>query len=107
MKNLFILLFVLTIFSSCNTELSEESKKMLAYNYAEGFVKEKLKSPSTAEFPKITEKNKHIIILSDTSYYIKSWVDSQNGFGGIVRSEFVCTIIINNDKVKVENLFVR
>ena len=48
-------------------------------------VKKCLKAPSTADFPNITEwkfkKDKNEIIL-------QSYVDSQNSFGTMIRSEF-------------------
>lgn len=48
-------------------------------------VKNVLKSPSTAKFPNILEWN---IWKEDGIYFMQSYVDSQNGFGAMVRSEF-------------------
>ena len=85
---------------------SSDANKFLAYNYAEDFVKERLKSPSTAEFPGTFEKDKHITELGNKEYQINSWVDSQNGFGATIRSKFSCKIIFEGDKVKCENLVI-
>jgi len=83
---------------------STSTKKFLAYNYAEDFVEKKIKSPSTATFPGVTEKDRHITDIGGGIYKIKSWVDSQNGFGAIIRTNFSCTIIFEGDNVRCENL---
>jgi hypothetical protein len=85
---------------------STDTNKMLAYNYAEDFVKQRLKSPSTAEFPGLFEKADHITELGNDEYLINSWVDSQNGFGAMIRSKFSCKIIFKDDKVRVEDLVI-
>ena len=69
-----------------NSSSSTDTNKILAYNYAEDFVKQRLKSPSTAEFPSLFEKADHITELGNEEYRINSWVDSQNGFGATIRS---------------------
>jgi hypothetical protein len=89
-----------------NSSSSTETNKMLAYNYAEDFVKQRLKSPSTAEFPGLFEKADHITELGNDEYRINSWVDSQNGFGAMIRSKFSCKIIFIDEKVRVENLVI-
>ena len=85
---------------------SSNTNKFLAYNYAEDFVKQRLKSPSTAEFPGTFEKDKHITEIGNKEYQINSWVDSQNGFGATIRSKFSCKIIFEGDNVRVENLVI-
>lgn len=85
---------------------SKDTNKMLAYNYAEDFVKKRLKSPSTAEFPGLFEKDKHVTELENDEYLINSWVDSQNDFGAMKRSKFSCKIIFEEDKVRCENLVI-
>ncbi|WP_340382292.1 hypothetical protein U5640_36305 [Streptomyces sp. SS7] len=62
----------------------------------EDFVKQRLKSPSTADFPGVTDADyAKTTTLSDTKpwkYKVTGVVDSQNGFGAIVRSAYVCTV---------------
>lgn len=79
-------------------------RSMLAYNYAEVFVKKELKSPSTAEFPGTFEQPAHIKKLSYKKYYIDSWVDSQNSYGATIRTKFSCIIFFEGDEVKCEGL---
>lgn len=68
--------------------LTNKEKSDLEIN-SERMVKDILKSPSTAKFPNILEwkfyKDKDKII-------IQSYVDSQNGFGAMIRSEFQITL---------------
>lgn len=99
-----IFAFIFLAFGSDDDNSS--TNKMLAYNYTEGFVKQRLKSPSTAEFPGLFEKADHITELGNDEYRINSWVDSQNGFGAMIRSKFSCKIIFKDEKVRVENLVI-
>ena len=78
--------------------------KIMAYNYAENFVKKQLKSPRTAKFPSVSEKITHVHEQNYNEYKIDSWVDSQNSFGALVRTRFICTIIFDGKNVKCKDL---
>ena len=82
---------------------TSSSSNFVAYNYAERYVKQNLKSPSTAEFPDVFEKSEHINPISDNKYQINSWVDSQNSFGAIIRTKFSCVIVFDGDNVRCED----
>jgi hypothetical protein len=90
--------------SSSSSSSNVSKNRSLAYHYAKDFVKKQLKSPSTAEFPGIFEKDGHIVELGNDSYKIVSWVDSQNGFGATIRSKFSCTITFNGKQVTCSGL---
>lgn len=92
--------------SEKNKQTKSDASSFLAYNYAKDFVKAKLKSPSTAEFPIASEQSKHINKLSNGSYKINSWVDSQNGFGATIRTKFSCIIIVTTNSAKCKNLIL-
>ncbi len=62
--------------------------KFDAFVIAEKAVKEKLKSPSTAQFCTTTEAT---IGRNDNTWTVKGWVDAQNGYGATVRANFVVT----------------
>lgn len=62
--------------------------KFDAFVIAENAVKEKLKSPSTAQFCTTTEAT---IGRSGNTWTVKGWVDAQNGYGATVRANFVVT----------------
>lgn len=98
--------FLFIAFGSDDDNTPTDTNKMLAYSYAEDFVKQRLKSPSTAEFPGLFEKADHITELGNDEYLINSWVDSQNGFGAMIRSKFSCKIIFKDNKVRVEGLVI-
>lgn len=62
--------------------------KFDAFVIAENAVKEKLKSPSTAQFCTTTEAT---IGRNGNTWTVKGWVDAQNGYGETVRADFVVT----------------
>lgn len=101
-----VLLFgIKSYFSQESTNSIDNSTyKQLSYNYAEKYVKNKLKSPSSAKFPSLFERQNHISKISDTEYKINSWFESQNSFGTMIRTRFSCTIKIKNDVVSISNL---
>lgn len=53
----------------------------------EGFVKEQLKAPATADFQPGYQATIHRV--RGQKYQIKSWVDAQNGFGAKIRNHFI------------------
>ena len=65
--------------------------QQLAYNYCKDWVKERLKTPSTANFPFTPLK----VIKEDGSYYVYSYVDAQNSFGAEIRTKFICVTKCN------------
>ncbi|MGA9591266.1 MAG: hypothetical protein WBV11_15660 [Salegentibacter sp.] len=89
--------------SSSSTSISHPNN-FLAYSYAEDAVKKHLKSPSTAKFPGTIEKNEHVQYLGNGEYQIHSWVDSQNSFGAMLRSNFSVIIEFDGNNVRYKNL---
>lgn len=67
-----------------------------AFDVCQTFVKRQLKAPSTAAFPSTREADPfaHTTYQGEGTgtYVVRSWVDSQNGFGAQVRSEYVCKV---------------
>ena len=62
----------------------------MAYIMMEGFVEKRLKAPRTAKFPGVFDgKLDHVSSIGNYSYRISSYVDSQNGFGALIRTTFV------------------
>lgn len=60
---------------------------VMAYVMSEYFVKKRLKSPSTADFP--WGSNGRVRRLGNCSYEVTSYVDSKNSFGATVRTNYV------------------
>ena len=59
-----------------------------ATEMADKFVREHLTAPSTARFP----WNADSVTKERDGWRVRSHVDSQNGFGAIIRSEYVCVV---------------
>jgi hypothetical protein len=60
---------------------------------SERAVKAYLRSPGTAEFPGMFEGCPSVSPLGGGRYQVRSWVDSQNGFGAVVRSTYTATMV--------------
>ena len=78
--------------TNSNTNISWETKnnRSMAYIMMEDFIKSQLKSPSTAKFPGVfAGKLDHVSAIGNQTYIIRSYVDSQNGFGAIIRTNFI------------------
>lgn len=59
-----------------------------------------LKSPSTAKFPgMIMESNKWKVIRNKELVQVSSYVDSQNSFGAMIRSNFVVQVGYTDKKI--------
>lgn len=80
---------------------SSEPLSTSAEVMCEDFVKERLTSPGTADFPGPLDSDYATTeVLSHTKpwkYRVTGVVDSQNGFGATVRSDYVCTVSTKDD----------
>lgn len=74
-----------------------------AWAYAQLFVSERLKAPSTAVFP-YGGGSQHVRSLGGGRYRVDSYVDSQNGFGATVRQPFQLVIKRLPGKWQLESL---
>lgn len=105
---LMALVIVLSIFltwisPSHDREKEQEHQDVLAaFVYSQQYVKEKLKSPSTAQFAGIGES--HIQKIDQETYKITSFVDAQNSFGATLRTNYVIIMKKNGSIWGVEKL---
>jgi len=53
-----------------------------------------LKSPSSAKFPWGLKSS----LISGDKYRVANYVDSQNSFGAMIRTNYVCEVVVNNYK---------
>lgn len=74
----------------------------ISYLKANRLVKDYLTSPSTAEFPSRSEYS--ISNLGNSECMVSSHVDSQNGFGAEVRSNWTATVKDNAGNWTLEEL---
>jgi hypothetical protein len=58
-----------------------------AYLTTQVHVKKYLKAPATAQFPEYDKS--FVKKINDTSFEVNAYVDSQNGFGALLRSTYL------------------
>lgn len=61
-----------------------------AYRASQKFVEGRLRAPSTASFPRLTEVR--VVPAGDCKFKITAYVDAQNGFGAQVRTHYTVTM---------------
>lgn len=80
-----------------NSEVTERKtfSKLDALSMSQMFVKDKLKSPSTAEFKYGVDQ---VTKLNDSTFEVSSYVDSQNSFGAQIRTNYYCKFYFDQDE---------
>ncbi len=68
------------------------------------FIENRLKSPSSAKFAPCYDAI--VTDNGDNTYTILSYVDSQNGFGAMLRTYYKVTIEDIGDKVRLKNIIL-
>jgi hypothetical protein len=71
----------------------EEGDKTSAWVMAKQFVEDTLASPGTADYGSLLKgtfqnPKDHVRSLGDKEYLVEGWVDAQNRYGAVVRSDF-------------------
>lgn len=61
-----------------------------AWSVCKQFVTQRLRSPGSAKFPFFGQQ--FATPVGGDAYRVRSYVDSQNGFGALLRSEFTCDV---------------
>lgn len=79
----------------------KDADRFYAYSVAKDYIKSRLKAPSTAKFPGSLTHSDHITVLPNNIYEINSYVDSQNGFGAMIRTNFQCKVKLTKDRASV------
>ncbi len=76
----------------------EQDNSTMAYIMMEDFVKQRLKSPKSADFPGVFDgRGDHVKYLGNHKYRIISYVDAQNSFGATMRNNFIGEIEQNSE----------
>ena len=89
--------------NSTNSKYSEDEIKLIIKMYVEDIIKEKLKSPSTAKFPSLSDWS--IYEKSYNTYSVSSYVDAENGFGAEIRTYFSLTVTTDNEILDYSDLY--
>jgi len=71
---------------------SNRDAKVEAYLICEDAIKTQLRAPSTAEFQSIFAGRFDNVVQANQRYYFESYVDAQNGFGAMIRTNFECSV---------------
>jgi hypothetical protein len=101
MKRLFLLIlitiagllfctFVGLGITNITTTVRANKRNLAIFNICQSFTTNSLKAPATAKFPEFNIRM--LTEVDDGSYTVKSYVDAQNGFGALIRSDFVCHV---------------
>lgn len=71
--------------------------KKRAFGYAKEQVLDALTSPSTAVFPDYSDRGVSILKVDRCKFSIRAHVDSQNGFGAVIRSKFSVEVMPDSE----------
>ena len=103
-----VLIIVIVIISalvgSCGDNKKEpENIRLTVFLWSEIEVKNNLKSPTTAKFP--LDYENMVSDMGNNNFKVSSYVDSQNGFGAIIRTYYTCDVqYISKENCLVSNL---
>jgi hypothetical protein len=69
-----------------------DTGKIEAYTMAKQFVTDRLKAPSTADYPWYSSDSVQVVHRGEGVFVVRAHVDSQNSFGAMIRTRFVCEL---------------
>lgn len=74
-----------------------------AWVVCQQFVEDRLQAPATAEYP--SGYSNYTTALGGGRFRVDAYVDAENGFGALIRTDFSCTVNYQgNDNWRLENL---
>jgi RNA polymerase subunit RPABC4/transcription elongation factor Spt4 len=85
-------LFCFFGFPDASASRDKGGSSYAAHVMAEKFVTRELRSPASARFSGITDPETVISDLGAGRFRVSGYVDSQNGFGALLRSNYTCTV---------------
>lgn len=71
---------------------AECENKTSAFIMTQEFVTKRLKSPSTAKFPHASDDGVNLAYQGECKHKVLAYVDSQNGFGAMIRTKYYAEI---------------
>jgi hypothetical protein len=91
-RQLGVILALSFLATSCYTkeemEASRCKDKTRAFQMSRDFVKDRLRAPTTAEFPWATDDGVSVVDLGDCTFDVHAYVDAQNAFGAKIRNRY-------------------
>jgi len=107
MKKIIMMFIIMGLFlTGCSRETKEEIAErechdtVISFQMAKIFVKKRLKAPSTAKFASIVDDGVSIKNRRKCTHKVKAFVDSQNGFGAMIRNYYEVTMTYEKDTSK-------
>jgi hypothetical protein len=83
---------------ACNGDgggTSDTADEIGAFVMCKEFVRDRLKAPRTAKFQSVTQAD--FDYKGGQTWRVSSWVDAENSFGAMIRTDFVCEIRYEGD----------
>lgn len=100
----FILLFAIVALTASKPSTENAAcNEMYAMVSAEIYVKRQLKSPSTADFQR---QDKNRVYRRDGQWIYIAYVDSQNSFGAMMRTEFAVIMVCKGGNMELVEIIV-
>jgi hypothetical protein len=87
------------VFLSCNMD-PRAKREQFILEKTQHYIKNKLKCPSTAKFPSEKESRYCVNESGKDTFQIYSWVDSQNTFGAMIRTQFIVKVYEKSGNIK-------
>jgi hypothetical protein len=85
--------------------LNSSSIRAAVRTQCRNFVEKNLKAPRTAKFPGLFDDGDTFYANgADRTLRYLSWVDSENSFGAMLRTNFICVYDMNEDSITLEAL---
>lgn len=100
-KKMVILLGSVALMTSTFCGCGSSNRERDAWVCAQNVVKEKLKSPSTADFCSYPDAS--ITDMGDDRYKVEGYVDAENLFGAEIRTDFTVTLTLTKNGYKDES----
>lgn len=75
------------------------------YGNAKAGILNQLKSPRTAKFPSASKAS--IIQYESEKFFVRSYVDSENSFGAMIRSEWFVDMEYIGDNIKFNEIIIK
>lgn len=99
--NKFIVLLLTSLFVITGCEDHDYCDDEIgAYIIGTRFVKEKLKSPSQADFPKFMDVSSRTFRTGACKYHTEAYVDAPNSFGVKIRTHYSAEVEYNKESRK-------
>lgn len=97
---IFISLFI--IIKKCNDQSS--NKKLEAFIYSQQMIEQKLKLPTSANYPIYSD---NLVKQEGNIYTIDAYVDAQNSFGAQIRNTYHCILKEENNLFYLQDISIQ